>query len=402
MLDGKPFYFGGTNSYSLFYSSHDQIDAFFAECVSLHVTVVRTWLYADGKSFPGGDAKDANGNQIWFIEKSSNGDLVFNDSPATGLGRFDYVLTSAKAHGVKLIVTLSNNWQNFGGVDWYVDRFGRKNLLQQQDQSNSTEQQQQTAGGSNPTDDVFTSFHSEFFESPFIKRLFKSYVSHVLNRVNSLTQVAYKDESAILAVELMNEPRCAGTNTDNKFPQDPTCSAALITRWVDEMSTYIKTIDSKHLVSIGDEGFFNRGPTAYPGAYGNVYDGSSGVDFAANAALPNIDLVGFHSYFNQWMPTGAKDSNFLANTLQWIQDHAPSTLSKPVFLGEYGVDDLAVRDASFPAIQQKLLDLGFVGGLTWILSSATPCQKDGDYGICLADATKLMSRFDKEMRDKTV
>ena len=41
---------------------------------------------------------------------------------ANGLGKFDYVVSSAKAHGLRLIVTLTNNWSDYGGMDVYVSQ----------------------------------------------------------------------------------------------------------------------------------------------------------------------------------------------------------------------------------------------------------------------------------------
>lgn len=96
----------------------------------------------------------------------------------------------------------------------------------------------------------------------------------------------------------------------------------MITSWVDEMTTHIKSINNLQLTAIGDEGFFGDGkyPSNYPGAYSNIYDGSSGCDFSVNAGLKNVDLLGIHSYFDAWGTSS--DPLFLQNTVQWIKDHA--------------------------------------------------------------------------------
>ena len=68
-----------------------------------------------------------------------------------------------------------------------------------------------------------------------------------------------------------------------------TCTTTTITNWAKDISAFIKSIDSNHLVAIGDEGFFNQpGNPSYP------YQGGEGVDFDANLAISSIDFGTFH------------------------------------------------------------------------------------------------------------
>jgi mannan endo-1,4-beta-mannosidase len=339
-LDNKPFYWGGTNNYYLFYAKPEDADALLDDAVKTRASVVRTWLFSDGKTYPGGNNRP-RGEVIWFQDINSKGEMEFNDDMEYGLGRFDRVLASARRRGIKLIVTLANNWNDFGGIDVYVDRLG-------------TQQK----------------YHTEFFYNPTIKAAFKQYIKHVLNRRNSITGVLYKDDPTIMGIELMNEPRCEGTNRDGRYPRDPNCNVNMITSWANEMSTYIKTeVDPNHLIGVGDEGFWYKGPT-YPNAYSNLWDGWSGTDFVALSKLPNIDMIGIHSYFDHWGTNYAP--LFLENTKKWIRDHAvvAKELNKPIYLGEYGSENKQQRLIDFPEIQKVAEESGYAGTALWMLVSS--------------------------------
>lgn len=126
----------------------------------------------------------------------------------------------------------------------------------------------------------------------------------MLNHVNSITNITYKNDPSIMAFELVNEPRCSGTGA---YPARNSFVPATLTGWFDEVSTYFKEIDTNHLLAIGDEGYFNHpnGP-AYIDAYSNLWDGTSGNAFDTNIRLPNVDFGKFLyniQVANYWLNT---------------------------------------------------------------------------------------------------
>ena len=128
-----------------------------------------------------------------------------------------------------------------------------------------------------------------------------------------------------MAWELANEPRC-GADSVRNLPPSTECTPQLVTEWIDEMSTFIKGLDSHHLVTWGGEGFYNIESDDW------AYNGSLGGDFDAQLALKNIDFGTFHSYPDFWERT-------VEWTNQWIVDHAESQrkCGKPVVHEEYGL-----------------------------------------------------------------
>jgi mannan endo-1,4-beta-mannosidase len=376
MLNGKPFYWGGANNYYLFYADQRDVDAVFRDAAALRIPVIRTWAFSDGESGIASSNAQNNGRKVWFQELV-NGRIEFNDSTETGLGRLDYVLEAAKKHGVKLIMTLTNNWNDFGGADWYVDRIGEG-----------------------------TKSHSSFFSNEAIKQQYKNYVRHIMNRVNSISNVKYGDDPTILGWELINEARCVGSQKDGRFQRDSSCGTSTLTRWVDEMSTFIKSINTKQLVGVGAEGFFNNRPQIKT-AFTSITDGSEGYDFDETAALKNVDMLDLHSYMMHWGVE--RDPDFTDATLQWIQMHADVArrVNKPIYLGEYGVLKKEQRETSLMQFQKASVDSGYGGTAIWMLCSDYQNGKYPNFdGFCMyrddGDINKVLVEHNNIMIAKSV
>lgn len=332
-LGGKKFHFAGTNNYYLMYSSPKMVDAVLGKAAANNLNVVRTWGWYDIGNQDGSNSVQRSSHGVYFQywdQTQDGGKPAYNDGP-NGLERMDYLIAKAGELGVKLVIPLTNNWNAFGGMDQYV----------------------RWAGGQ---------YHDDFYRDLQIRGWYKDWVSHVLNRVNTVTGVAYKDDPTIMTWELANEPRCVGSGT---YPRSPNCDSALLTSWAAEMSAHVKSIDKNHLVSVGDEGFYCNNPNSDDW----TETCSDGVDTVAFTELPTIDVMSFHLYPDHW----GKD---VAWSEDWITSHirAADRIGKPVMLGEFGWQDKATRNPVFKAWTDLALKQKIDGMLYWILSDV---QDDG-------------------------
>lgn len=146
---------------------------------------------------------------------------VFN---AMAFAHVDYAIKAARDRGIRLIIPLTDNWHFAeGGKHTFTDWRG-------------------------------ISDENQFYVNAQVIGDFETYLRTLLTHVNIYTGVAYKDDPTILAWETGNE-------------LDPPTS------WTQTISTYLKSIDSNHL----------------------VLDGRSGIDPDA-ASLTNVDIVSDHYY----------------------------------------------------------------------------------------------------------
>ncbi|RSL98933.1 Mannan endo-1,4-beta-mannosidase C [Fusarium oligoseptatum] len=291
-LDGEDFFFAGSNAYyfpfNIWGTDHYQdVKVGLVAAKDAGLKVIRTWAFHDNNRtyVSGGLPKYGTGGEETVMQ-------FFNDDGTVDidLGGLDVVIEAAEATGIKLILALTNNWADYGGMDVYTVNLGGK-------------------------------YHDDFYRLPAIKKAYKNFVSAVVNR--------YKDSPAVFAWELANEPRC-GADGSRNLPRGPDCGPELLTSWMDEMSTYIKSLDSDHLVTTGSEGGFNRESSDW------AYNGADGADFDAELKLPNIDFNTFHSYPQAW----SKTTQWVE---QWIVDHAEAAKGKPVVHEEYGWTDKSTR-----------------------------------------------------------
>lgn len=74
--------------------------------------ILRVWGFNDVNNTPGSGT-------VWY--QSLSGSTPTINTGANGLQRLDYVVKSAEAHGIKLIINFVNNWDDYGGIKAYTN-----------------------------------------------------------------------------------------------------------------------------------------------------------------------------------------------------------------------------------------------------------------------------------------
>ena len=247
------------------------------------LTIVRTWAFCDGAS-------------QWNALQPKAGELderVFR--------ALDWLLDAAGRRGLRLQLTLTNFWKEFGGLPQYVAWAAETPIPERGD---------------------------AFFDDPRAQALYRAFVERVVTRVSTVTGRPYRDDPTIHAWDLVNEPRCdeapAGGGGD--------AGAAKLARWLDETARLVKSLDPNHRVTAGLEGFF--GPSAPDlAARANPYASASvaghGADFCAAFASPHLDFCCIHLYPNQWLSSSAtSDAERIAWAARWVDAHAEACASR--------------------------------------------------------------------------
>ncbi|MGF1761276.1 CIA30 family protein [Photobacterium sagamiensis] len=222
--------------------------------------------------------------------------IVFNEELFVSL---DKTLALANKHGVRLIFPFIDHWSWWGGITDLAAFRGKT--------------------------------EKDFYGDKRLREDYKTIVSYLLNRTNTITGVKYKDDPAIFAWETGNELRGA---TDE---------------WTAEMAAFIKSIDPTHLVMDGKEVNLSE----------------------ASMSDPNIDIISNHYYGGNYKT-------------RFLNDWKQLGKRKPFILGETGLSDY--KDIT--SAVNSVIDEGATGVMLWSLRSH---DANGGYMDHPEDGTKFHS-----------
>jgi hypothetical protein len=251
------------------------------------------------------------------------------------LERLASTLASARERGLRIVCTIGNALPSFGGQPY------------------------------------FTPAGQDFFASPTARTRYRAQIRRLLD-YRDPSGVRMADQQAVLAWDLLNEPR-----------PNPTTPPGAVANWTDEMASYVGSLDQRHLVTIGAEGF---GP-GYPYDPGLI--GLPGAEFEALCRIPAITLCSSHLY-----PIYLRDpasSDDLGVVVQSWRD-AAEKLDKPVFLEEVGyayrdAGTFDARQAFYDNVARAINNSDVDGGLLWNVGEVVDDTFTLEYGDADSDRT---------------
>ncbi|KAI5067599.1 hypothetical protein GOP47_0018127 [Adiantum capillus-veneris] len=363
---GQPFYVHGFNAYFLMAISVDlpsrsKSVELLEEAAASGFNVGRTWAFNDG------------GYQALQISPGVYDENVFQ--------ALDFVLNQARRSGLYLILTLVNNWGDYGGKAKYVEwaRMASSDIKSEDD----------------------------FFSDPTAKGFYRNHIKTVLTRVNSITGIRYKDDPTIFAWELINEPQCS---------KDP--SGEMLQAWIEEMAAYLKSIDCNHLLGLGSEGFYGPSNPGRVMENPNDYALQVGTDFLRNHNVEAIDFAGAHGYPDSWLGPGEKVAQQIVFIENWLSAHiadCTSILKKPFLFGEFGVSSkstsfkpeqrVSLLSSIYTVLYISALGKGAAaGGLLWQLFPKGMENFNDGYQLVLSEdeaVAQLVKRHAERLADLT-
>lgn len=305
MLNGKPYYFCGTNFWYGYYlgskgktGDRERLKRELDQLVKLGITNLRI-LASSEECMYNGTLKPA-------IQPLKG---VYNEELLDGL---DFLLAEMGKRKMKAVLYLNNFWQWSGGMTQYLAWV------------NDGKNVDPTTGAWNQ----YLTYATSFYSNKEAINLSRNYIAMLINRKNSYTGLPYKDDPAIMAWQLANEPR-GGEGTDGMK------NIGDFYRWVDETAAFIHSLDKNHLVSSGSEGTI--GTMWKEDLYEKAYQSK------------NIDYLTFHVWAKNW---GWFNSGKYMETLtaskekaaEYINNHIQLArkMGKPIVMEEFGLD----RDSS--------------------------------------------------------
>ena len=337
VVDGAPFRFVGANV-AIMYRDEDRaaMPATLRAASQSGMRVVRVWAFGEGGPGDVGPLADFADWPRTHPFRWAPGQ--WNEEAFVHL---DKVLAEAQRNNLRVQLCLTNWWRDTGGVTQYL-----------------------RWAGVNGADDASFPFGINperamlFYTNETTRRLYREHLEKLVTRRNTVTGVFYRDDPTILGWELMNEAQAVTSRWAERRA------------WVSEMSSYLKSLDSNHLVTPGEWGYRTAAERR---------------EWLADHRISTIDYCDVHHYPRE-------DGDVVVDSPQalreFIENRSAAALSinKPLVMGEFGIAPEGyngiARAEWFRAFFESNLRAGTAGAMFWIV---TPDPNRG-FGITYTNA----------------
>jgi mannan endo-1,4-beta-mannosidase len=230
------------------------------------------------------------------------------------LGGLDFCLAEMAKRNMHGVLFLSNYWQWSGSFAQYV-RWVTGETIPDPDLP------KMAAGDWS----AFMKFSARLYRTPATNELYLAYVSHLIQRRNSINGRLYRDDPTIMTWELANEPR-PGTDDEATMKDVP-----VFCQWVDETARFIHERAPNQLVCTGSEGVW--GSLKKPEVFVAAHQTSA------------INYVTVHMWLKNWgwlkdPQLSEEFEQAAAKAKDHVETHtvlATDTLHKPLVLEEFGL-----------------------------------------------------------------
>lgn len=230
----------------------------------------------------------------------------YNEELLQGL---DFLLMEMAKRNMKAVIFLNNYWQWSGGMSQYVAWITGEPIIDPDVSGDWS---------------GFMQASASFYRFEEAQELFRKYMNTVVNRRNVYTGVNYREDPAIMAWELANEPRPGSNEGGREY-------YGFFKEWIADTAKYIHDLDENHLVTTGSEG-----------SWGTLNDNELFMD---SHRTPYIDYLTFHLWLKNWnwFDVTQPESTYeeaLSKAFDYIDEHIEMAgqLNKPIVLEEFGVE----------------------------------------------------------------
>lgn len=309
-MDGEEeFRVGGVNLYNVierWMASPHTVQAALDTLSKDGVTVIRIFAHTTDPKYPLQSLQDAR---------------EYNEQ---GLQALDDILYLCEEKNIRVLMSLADTWMYYGGVQWYVDlsetsekRQG-KTTVPEGDFDFSKLSEEQTV--------YLKKRQTLFFSDPGARDLYKHHIRTILERKNTRKNgLMYKDDPTIFGFGLLNEMRC-------ELLYNPDCETT-VPLFLEDVTGYFRSLDTNHLLTIGEEGFYSSSSSSKEKNPGTWAEGQ-GQDFLRDHSIPGISYASIHVWSKNW-----EASDEIVFLKEWIESHEDVTsgiLGVPLLIEEIG------------------------------------------------------------------